>query len=155
MFRVKEIWSTTGCTEDRRVIGGFHWLGRKKNRTNRNTNKKKKQKLQYVACKKYRAQLGGWRRGGRLEDGRGLSAGGCSWWVGGCREVEMVNKPVEDLDHLRSCGRPRQERTNYSAKNAPRWVLWVRGWVLRNKPVQDLDRSHWDPRLMWVVGGQE
>ena len=83
MFRVKEIWSTTGCTEERRVIGGFHWLGRKKNRTNRNTNKKKKQKLQYVACKKYRAQLGGWRRGGRLEDGRGLSAGGCSWWVGG------------------------------------------------------------------------
>ena len=64
-------------------IGGYHWLGRKKNRTNRNTNKKKKQKLQYVACKKYRAQLGGWRRGGRFEDGRGLSAGGCSWWVGG------------------------------------------------------------------------
>ena len=27
MFRVKEIWSTTGCTEERRVIG-FHWLGK-------------------------------------------------------------------------------------------------------------------------------
>ena len=29
MFRVKEIWSTSECLEERRVVGGLHWWGKK------------------------------------------------------------------------------------------------------------------------------
>ena len=100
-------------------------VGKKdKNRLNKNTKKRNRNSNMWLVRNTERNWVDGGEEGGWRTAGDFLLVGALGGSVGGCREVEMVNKPVEDLDHLRSCGRPRQERTNYSAKNAPRWVLW-------------------------------
>ena len=83
MFRVKEIWSTTGCTEERRVIGGFHWLGRKKiGQTEIRIKKRNRNCNMWLVRNTERNWVDGGEEGGWRTAGDFLLVGALGGWVG-------------------------------------------------------------------------